>query len=132
MMNFLAQHYLHIKYLHVACVIFSLSFFVLRSLWAFLQSHLLQQRWVKILPHCVDTVLLLSAIALAGVYTQWQFLPAWITAKIIGLVCYVFFGIMLFRKAKNQQQRAIYFALATISFSYIVAVAMSKQAFFLL
>lgn len=128
MLAFLGQHYIAIKHIHMLCVVLSLSFFTLRAAWGFTHPHFLQQRWVKISPHIIDTFLLLSAIALASVYTQFLFMPAWISAKIIGLVCYITFGILMFRASKNATQRLTYFTLASLSFLYILAVAFSKQA----
>lgn len=128
MLDFLGQHYIAIKHVHMLCVVLSLSFFTLRAAWGFTGSPLLSKRWVKISPHIIDTILLLSAIALASVYTQFSFMPAWISAKIIGLVFYITFGILMFRASKNVAQRMAFFTLASLSFLYILAVAFSKQA----
>lgn len=128
MLDFLEQHYIAIKHIHMLCVVLSLSFFTLRTIWGFTSSPLLSKRWIKISPHIIDTVLLLSAIALALVYTQLSFMPAWISAKIIGLIFYITFGILMFRASKNVAQRMAFFTLASLSFLYILAVAFSKQA----
>lgn len=130
MLALLQDNYMAIKHIHMLCVVLSLSFFTLRAAWGFTGSQLLSKPWVKISPHIVDTVLLLSAIALAAVYTQnlSMPLPAWIQAKIIGLVFYITFGILMFRASKNTAQRMAYFTLASLSFLYILAVAFSKQA----
>lgn len=130
MLSFLASHYALLKIIHLGCILISVSFFSLRVLWAFLGSDLLKAKWVKITPHCVDSVLLLSAIGLALVWTQMQSLPLWIVAKTIGLVFYIGFGIFTFRIAKNALQRSAYFILALLSLCYITGVAFSKNALF--
>ena len=56
---------LAIQYLHISCVLLSYSLFVLRGVWMLKGSPVLQLLGVKIVPHIVDTVLLLSAITLA-------------------------------------------------------------------
>jgi len=57
--------YLALKHLHLICVAVSGSGFALRGFWMLTGSPLLERRWVRIVPHVVDTVLLASAIALA-------------------------------------------------------------------
>lgn len=127
MLAFLGQHYMAIKHVHMLCVVLSLSFFTIRAVWSFSHPHLLTQRWVKISPHIIDTTLLISALALATVYVQTGAPHAWIAAKVVGLVFYITFGILMFRASKNAAQRMMYYVLASLSFIYIFAVAFSKQ-----
>ena len=57
--------YLLLKQVHVACAVLSYAGFVVRGGWMIRNSPLLERRWVRILPHANDTLLLASAIALA-------------------------------------------------------------------
>ena len=59
--------YLFIKNLHIASVVLSGCLFLLRGIWMLRESTMLQQRWVKIIPHIVDTLLLTSEIGRAHV-----------------------------------------------------------------
>ncbi len=43
-----------VLYLHIATVAVSVGLFVLRYWWMYHQSPLLNQRWVRIAPHCSD------------------------------------------------------------------------------
>ena len=54
--------YFFIKNLHIASVALSGCLFLLRGIWMLRESTMLQQRWVRIVPHIVDTLLLTSAI----------------------------------------------------------------------
>src|SRR5690554_7393680 len=130
MLESLPSFYMPLKHIHMTCALISIIFFSVRVIWAFKGSELLQKKWVKISPHVVDTLLLLSVIGLAFAWVQGGTLPAWISAKLIGLVAYIFFGLMTLKKAKNAQQRFAYFALALLTFIYIVGVAFSKNALF--
>lgn len=130
MLESLSSLYMPLKHIHMTCALISIIFFSVRAVWAFSGSELLQKKWVKITPHIVDTLLLLSAIGLAFAWVQSGSLPAWISAKLLALVAYIFFGIMTLKKAKNAQQRFYYFALALLTFTYIVGVAFSKNAMF--
>ncbi len=49
-----------IKHLHMAMAGLSLVLFVLRAWWSVTAPQRLQRRWVRVLPHLVDTVLLAS------------------------------------------------------------------------
>ena len=51
-----------VLYLHIACVVVSVSLFVLRYWWSWSGNRLLDQRWVRIAPHCSDTLLFLSRL----------------------------------------------------------------------
>lgn len=130
MLESLSSFYMPLKHIHMSCALISVVFFSVRVMWAFQGSELLQKKWVKITPHIVDTLLLVSAIGLAFAWVQGGSLPAWISAKLVALVAYIFFGIMTLKKAKNMQQRFSYFALALLTFVYIVGVAFSKNAMF--
>lgn len=124
--------YAAFKHIHMLCALISIIGFITRSIWAFQGSALLQKKLVKILPHIVDTLLIISAIVLAVNVQQYPFINNWLTAKVLALVAYIVFGVLTLKKAKNNQQRAIYFVLALSCFFYIAGVAVSKNpAFFL-
>jgi uncharacterized membrane protein SirB2 len=77
--------YLALKYVHVACVAISYVLFFVRGIWMMHVSSLLARRWVRIMPHVVDTLLLASAIALSVMIGQYPFTTPWLTAKVIAL-----------------------------------------------
>jgi uncharacterized membrane protein SirB2 len=52
----------------------------------------LQRRWVKILPHIVDTLLLASAIGLAVWSQQYPLQADWLSANVAGLIAYIVLG----------------------------------------
>jgi uncharacterized membrane protein SirB2 len=92
-----------------------------------LDSPMLKQRWVRVTPHIVDTVLLASAIALAVISSQYPLAQNWLTAKVVGLVVYVVLGAMVLRRGKTRAARAAYFVAALLVFGYIVSVAMARN-----
>jgi uncharacterized membrane protein SirB2 len=119
--------YLTLKYLHVSCVILSYALFVVRGVWMMRGSPLLAQRWVRIVPHVVDTVLLASAIALAILIRQYPFAAPWLTAKVIGLVIYIGLGVIALKRGRTRRVRLIAWIGAQLVFLYIVAVAIYKN-----
>ena len=86
----------------------------------------LQQRWVRIVPHVVDTVLLASALWLA-----WQLgadgTRGWLWAKVAGLVAYVALGTIALKRGRTRGARIAAFAAALATFGYIVSVAIAKS-----
>jgi len=89
-------------------------------------------RWVRgraarTLPHLVDTVLLVSAIALAWMLRLSPLAAPWLLAKIIGLVLYIALGMLALKPGRPEPVRAAAFAASLITFAYIVSVAVSKN-----
>lgn len=117
--------YLELKALHVGCVITSYSLFVVRGVWMLRGSALLQRRWVKIVPHVVDTLLLTSAILLALTIRQYPFVSSWLTAKVIGLVLYIALGTIALKRGRTLTIRVSAWIAAQLVFFYIVAVAVT-------
>ena len=119
--------YLWVKYVHVACVILSLSGFAARGALMLADSPLLNARWVRIAPHLVDTALLASAAWLAVVLQQYPFVHGWLTAKVLGLLAYIGFGMVALRRGRTKGVRAAFLALACASAAYVVWVALTRD-----
>ena len=121
--------YFFIKNLHIASVALSGCLFLLRGIWMLRESTMLQQRWVKIIPHIVDTLLLTSAIIIVIMSGQYPFAQDWLTAKLLALFAYIGLGtIALCGKAKAVRMWAFIAALAV--FAYIGSVAITRQVLF--
>ena len=119
--------YAALKMIHVTSVAISYLLFSLRSVWMMQGSAALQQRWVKITPHVVDTMLLTSAIALAIMIHQNPIHNSWLSAKVVGLLLYIGFGMMALRFGKTRKARIFAWIAAQIVFFYIVLVAVTKN-----
>ena len=119
--------YLAIKHQHVSCVVLSILLFFLRGIWTMQTSPIMQQRWVKIAPHIIDTLLLGSALTLAWLSQQWPFQQAWLTAKVLGLLAYIILGSIALKRGKTRQIRLAAWLLALVTVGYIVAVALSRS-----
>ncbi|UCE88328.1 MAG: SirB2 family protein [Pseudomonadota bacterium] len=116
-----------IKLVHVSAVAVSFTGFVLRGVWKLSDSPLLAQRWVKVTPHVVDTVLLASAIWLAVLVHQYPGSHAWLTAKVIGLLGYIALGMVAMRFGTSRAQCFAAWLGALLVFGYIVAVALTRD-----
>lgn len=120
--------YLAIKYLHVTSVVLSGSFFLLRGLWMLRESDMLQRRWVKVLPHIIDTLLLGSALVMVFRSGQYPFVQPWLTAKVLALMAYIVIGSVALKRGKTRAVRTWAFVAALATFAYIVAVALTRHA----
>ena len=116
-----------IKIIHIICMILSYILFSLRGIWMIQGSSLLRLKWVKVLPHVIDTILLSSAITLVAMIQQYPGFNIWISVKIGALLLYILLGMMAFRFGKTRKIKIISWILAQIVFFYIVLVALTKN-----
>lgn len=117
--------YLALKHLHLTFVVLSLLAFVVRGIWLFTGSGMLAKKWVKILPHIISTILLVSGIAVAIHLGMSPGTQPWLMAKIIGLIVYIALGVAAFKVA-NPDARKTFWVIALLVFAYIVSVAVAK------
>jgi uncharacterized membrane protein SirB2 len=89
----------------------------------------LQQRWVEVAPHVVDTVLLASAIALVWQLGRFEAIRAqsWLIAKIVALLAYIVLGSIALKRGSTRGIRVAAFFAAFAVFAYIVCVAVAKS-----
>jgi uncharacterized membrane protein SirB2 len=112
-----------IKALHLSSVALSYSLFFMRGIWVLRASPVMQQRWVKIAPHLIDSVLLVSAITLAVMLGISPLTSNWLAAKIIALLLYIVLGYFALKRGKTQRAKLIYWLAAQAVFFYIVLTA---------
>lgn len=118
------EFYPLIKHIHVGAVLASGGFFLLRGLWMMQESSLLTSKFARVVPHVIDTVLLLAAIALVVFLGG---VPAWVQVKIVALFVYIFLGVLAFRLAKGYGARVLAFFLALSVFAFMMSVAITKS-----
>lgn len=119
--------YYALKHTHMTFATLSGALFLLRGLWMLSGSARLQQRWVRIAPHVVDTLLLASAIGLVVWSGQYPLQAPWLSAKLLALVIYIGLGTVALKRGRTPRVRALAFAAALACFGYIVAVALTKN-----
>jgi uncharacterized membrane protein SirB2 len=96
----------------------------------FIESDKLNKKWLKILPHVIDTLLLTMGIGLA---VKLHFNPMehmWLAEKIIAIVAYIFTGYYTLKLARNKAMKILGF-LGTIGWiMLVVRLVISKEALF--
>ncbi|PWB39295.1 MAG: regulator SirB [Rhodocyclales bacterium] len=119
--------YLLLKHLHITFVVISVTGFFLRGVWMLTDSPMLNRLWVRVVPHVNDTLLLAAAIGLSIVLQQYPFVHGWVTAKVLGLLAYIGFGMFALRRGRSKAVRAGFWLASLASFAYIVTVALTKD-----
>lgn len=119
--------YLAVKHLHMTTAVLSGLLFLVRGIWMLLESRMLTRRWTKVVPHMVDTVLLVSALTMVFWSGQYPFVQPWLTAKVVALVGYIGVGMVALKYGKTKTVRAGAFVVALLLFLYILKVALTRQ-----
>ena len=120
--------FLLLKGLHIICAFTSYTLFFLRGIWSFKGTPIMRQGWVKIVPHFVDTLLLVSAIALALTIHQYPFVDFWLTAKVLGVFLYIWLGFVALKYGKSKNTRILAWLTAQVVFACIVLIAIYHSA----
>ncbi|MDN5851220.1 MAG: SirB2 family protein [Nitrococcus sp.] len=120
--------YLVAKSFHITLVAATFISFTVRGVWMLYDSPLLRRRWVRVLPHTIDAIVLASGLYLAVAFYNF---PAvhhpWIIAKLIGLLAYVVLGTIALKRGRTKQARLRAFVVSLLLFGYIVFVAVTKM-----
>jgi len=117
-----------IKNLHTLAALLTISGFMLRGYWIVTGSDRLQHRVTRTVQHIVDTIFLLSGIAMLAMLSLNPLSQAWLLAKFAGLIAYILLGTIAIRRGSTPQVRKVAFVAALAVFAYIVGVALSKSA----
>jgi uncharacterized membrane protein SirB2 len=116
-----------IKLIHIVFIFSSFISFSGRMLISIIKPELLQNKFIKIAPHIIDTLLLISGITLVfqGNWLAGEY--GWITSKLILLLGYIGFGVMAMR-LKGINRWVAFFAAITC-FIAIFITAITKNGF---
>lgn len=118
--------YVALKHLHMTAAGLSILFFIIRAFWSVSGSSCLQNRFVRIAPHVIDTVLLACGLALAGMLGAAANQP-WLLTKIVLLVVYIVVGSYAIKRGKTAFSRGVAALIAIAIFAYIVGVALNRS-----
>jgi uncharacterized membrane protein SirB2 len=116
-----------LRLLHIGTVYVTFVLFLLRGFWMLVDSPHLRARWVRIVPHVNDTVLLAAAIGMLVLASLNPLAHSWIMAKILGLLAYIYLGTLALKRGRTKPQRIVAFVAALGVFAYLIAVAVTRQ-----
>lgn len=116
-----------LKSVHITLAYLTVLGFVVRGLWSIVDSPLREQKWARVLPHVIDTVLL--SIGVIMVFSIGaSFTDGWLVAKMLALLGYIGFGVLTMR-AGSRPLKLTGFLLALACVGYLFAVAFSRSPF---
>jgi uncharacterized membrane protein SirB2 len=118
--------YSTVRTLHIVLAATTGSLFAVRTHWMVRQPPYLLHRWVKVVPHVVDTLLLVSGVWLA-LHIALTGLRGWLPAKLIALVLYIAFGMIALKRGRTKPLRVAAAFAALLVFGYIACVAATKS-----
>ena len=117
------EYYLPIKHLHITAATLSLAFFAVRAWWSVRELPLLQQRWVKVAPHLIDTSLLVLGVVLMVMLSMWPHQHPWLAAKLVALLAYIGLGTIAIKRGRTPRVRAVAALAAVATFAYMLGTA---------
>jgi uncharacterized membrane protein SirB2 len=123
--------YTTVKGLHVGAAGLTASLFVLRAAWMVWKPEVLSRRWVRFVPHVIDTLLLASGVWLA-LQIGAAGLKGWLAAKLIGVVIYILLGMVALKRGRTRGVRLAAALAAILTLVYIASVAVTRSAWGLL
>jgi uncharacterized membrane protein SirB2 len=91
--------YLILKTIHVLAAATTISGFLLRGYWMLTESDKLQYRVVRIVPHVVDTVFLLSGVAMVWMLDLNPFTQPWLIALVGAVSVFAYIAGVAFTKS---------------------------------
>lgn len=118
--------YLLLRTVHICCAVLTLVNFSLRGYWMWTGNRLLQHKLTRIVPHIIDTLLLVTAIVLVVMSGFYPGVTSWINYKLVLLFLYIGLGTVALNRGSTVVQRRTAFVLALLTVSSIFAVAFTK------
>jgi len=115
--------YTTLKHIHLTTVALTITLFLFRSALMLWWPRALNRRWLRILPHINDTILLLSAIGMMLIIHQYPLVNHWLTAKVVGVLLYILFGTIALKRGRTKRIRIQAMIGALLSLGYLIAVA---------
>ena len=119
--------YSTLRLIHVSAAILTVSGFILRGFWMLIESPRLGHRFVRMAPHIIDTVFLLSGIGLIWILNLPVLNQPWLLTKFAALIVYILLGTIALKRGKTRRIRIAALALALLTFAYIAGDALSKS-----
>ena len=118
-----------LKNFHIMLAYLTTLGFVVRGIWAIIDSPMREQKWVRVVPHVIDTLLLLIGVTMVFSIGA-SFTDGWLTAKLLGLLGYIGFGVVTLRATSKPVKVAGFFAaLACVGYMFAVAFSRSPLPF---
>ena len=122
--------YMFAKHLHLTAVVLSILLFLFRFGLLTAGSSMLPNKWLKITPHVVDTLLLASAVWLCVILQLNPLDHSWLLQKIVAVFAYIGVGFYVLKRAETAAGRWIGLFVALGLLAFAAHSVMSRQGLF--
>lgn len=119
-----------VKHVHITAVMLSILVFIGRFVLLQFAPRIGNHKVLKIVPHILYTVLLISAVVLCSLIGVYPLGDMWATQKLIGLLVFAVIGLYSTKWAKTKSMAWGGFFIVLVFFMMTLHVAFSKQPLF--
>ena len=119
--------YFATKIVHVTSASLSIIIFALRGGRRLLGRTIWFTNRLKIVPHLIDTLLLVTGIVLIRITHQYPGTESWITIKLGAVVVYILLGMVALKFASSNKWSAMAFVAALSVFIGIVVLVLNRS-----
>ena len=117
-----------LKHIHLLFVFIVTATYLYRIYLAERQPEKLQEKWIKLAPHALAGLLLLSGIALTFQGDWFSIAYGWIVAKLLLMLVFIALGLLTIKSQGSLRWKA--FAGSLLVLFLIAKIAVVKQIFF--
>lgn len=119
--------YMAVKHTHIMLALISIILFYYRFYQHQLKGRELNKA-LKIIPHIIDTFLLISAGVLSSLIAQYPLVDHWLTVKVIFVVGYIVFAVLAM-KAEQKSKAIQMLSISSICLIFAAFYAVTKGQF---
>lgn len=112
--------YLVYKHVHMLMVALVGLLFLGRGALLLRESPALEGKALRILPHALSLLLLLSGLAMVAEYGR---MPGWVAAKLALLLVFIAVGVVTFKRARTRAAKLAGVAAGLLIYAAIVSIA---------
>jgi len=116
-----------LKSIHVICAYATGLGFLFRGILILNHSSIAGHKLSRVLPHVIDTCLLLSGLTMLYLWSISPLEHQWLLAKIVALFIYILFGLLMIRWGTNSRRQWIGLLGGLLTYIYIVGAAHGKS-----
>lgn len=118
------------KHIHVLMAVLSVLFLILRFAYGIRDTGHLNKRWLKVIPHIIDGLLVLSIIGMLVSVGVSVFPSAWLSEKFTMFILYIVFSVLMVLSLRGRLSAGLRipaFVLALLSWLWLIKVAVTKM-----
>lgn len=107
--------------------VLSVTLFTIRFLLLLKRPEALQNKFLKVFPHVIDTILFILGIVMMVQFSFYPTTQPWMAEKLLAVCAYIYTGYFTLKKARNNAMRWFGF-FASLGWMVLIArIAMTKM-----